>query len=417
MRVRLLIPTAALALSALGLAPVPSVAAAPRAECATLDPGLSWYGENRQRLDAMIAEHGRCAERPGPRPVAVFDWDNTVIRNDVGDATLFWMLRNSVVRQPADWAATSRYLTPAAVTALRSACGTAPAGRPLPTGTDTRCADEILAVYSTAATTGGAAAFAGHDHRRMEPAYAWLAQLLAGWTPADVRGFAAAAQRENLAAPVGATQLVGTHQVTGWVRYYDQQRDLVRTLRRAGFDIWVVSASPQPVVEVWAAGVGVGVNRVVGIRSVKQAGRFTHRLTGCGNVPDGADSVITYIDGKRCWINQEIYGVRGAKAFDRQDPARRPVFAAGDSTTDLTFVRDATALRLVINRNKTELMCHAYHDADGRWIVNPMLIQPKSAQAAPYPCSTKGATDAAGRAIPALDDAGHVIPDQIDSVH
>lgn len=417
MRVRILVPLAALVIGALSWVPTPSVAEPHRADCAALDPDPAWHGENRQRLDAMIAEHGRCARTPGPRPVAVFDWDNTVIRNDVGDATLFWALRNDVVRQPADWADTSRYLTPAAATALRAACGGVRPGEPLPTSTDTRCADEILAVYATAATTAGASAFDGFDHRRMEPTYAWLAQLLAGWTPAEVRGFAAAARQENLAAPIGATQLVGSRQVTGWVRYYDQQRDLVQTLRRNGFDVWVVSASPQHVVEAWAADLGVGANRIVGIRSVKKAGVLTHRLTGCGDVSDGADSVITYLDGKRCWVNQEIYGVRGAEAFERQAEDKRPAFAAGDSTTDLTFVRDATALRLVINRNKTELMCHAYHDLDGRWIVNPMFIQPKPAQAKPYPCATTGATDSAGRPVPAVDDAGHVIPDQLDTVH
>ncbi|HVK23966.1 MAG TPA: haloacid dehalogenase-like hydrolase [Actinokineospora sp.] len=417
MRVRHLLGTITLALSALVCTAAPAVVAAPGPDCVTLDPNLAWHGENRQRLDALLAEYGRCGAH-GRRPVAVFDWDNTVVRNDVGDATLFWALRNDIVRQPADWALTSRYLTPAAATALRTACGTAAGvGRPLPTSTHTVCADEILAVYSTAATTVGAPAFGGHDFRRMEPAYAWLAQLLAGWTPADVRGFAAAARTENLSAPIGATQRVGTRDVTGWVRYYDQQRDLIGALRRAGFDLWVVSASPQHIVEVWADGVGIARNRVVGIRNVAAAGRLTHRLRGCGDVPDGADSVITYLDGKRCWINEEIYGVRGAAAYQRQADDKRPVFAAGDSTTDLTFVRDATALRLVVNRNKTELMCHAYHDADGRWIVNPMFIQPKSQQTKPYPCATSGSTDSAGRSRPAVDDAGHVIPDQVDSVY
>ncbi|MGW1927661.1 hypothetical protein ACWCQ0_54925, partial [Streptomyces massasporeus] len=83
--------------------------------------------------------------------------------------------------------------------------------------------------------TAGKTAFAGHDRRRTEPQYAWLAQLLRGWTTRQVESFAAAARAENLAAPQGATQRVGTAQVTGWVRYYPQQRDLIRTLRDAGF--------------------------------------------------------------------------------------------------------------------------------------------------------------------------------------
>lgn len=42
----------------------------------------------------------------------------------------------------------------------------------------------------------------------------------------------------------------------------------------------------------------------------------------------------------------------------------------------MTFITDATALRLVINRNQIELMCRAYDDSDGRWLVNPMFIDP-----------------------------------------
>ena len=47
--------------------------------------------------------------------------------------------------------------------------------------------------------------------------------------------------------PQGATQKVGSGREVAWVRYYAQQRDLVRTLNAAGFDTWVISASPQEV--------------------------------------------------------------------------------------------------------------------------------------------------------------------------
>ena len=59
------------------------------------------------------------------------------------------------------------------------------------------------------------------------------------------------------------------------------------------------------------------------------------------------------------------------------DPKKRPVFAAGDSDTDIEFLRDAT-YRLVVDRNKTEIMCNAFNNTDGHWRVNPMFIQPKA---------------------------------------
>ncbi|MFJ9647123.1 haloacid dehalogenase-like hydrolase [Streptomyces sp. NPDC004244] len=405
----------------------PAAHAAGRApgHCTTPRLTAAWYGDNRARLQELLDRHGRCNPyRPNrAKPVAVFDWDNTVVKNDVGDATMFWLLRNGKIRRPADgdWHTTSRFLTDPAATALAAACdGLAAPGAPLPTGTPagTACADEVNAVYGTGATRAGAPAFAGWDRRTTEPSYAWLAQLQQGWTAREIRSFAAAARTENLAAPVGAKQRVGSGTATAWVRYYDQQQELIGALRTAGFDVWISSASPQPVVEVWAEGAGIAADHVIGIRNTTgRGGRLTPRLQGCGSVPDGADSMITYIDGKRCWINQEVFGVRGAAAQKVQPAAHRQVFAAGDSDTDVSFLRDATALRLVVNRNKHELMCRAYDNGDGRWIVNPMFIEPKPQRTTPYPCSTSGYTERDGTPAPVRRPDGTVIPDQTDTVH
>ncbi|MEU9148834.1 haloacid dehalogenase-like hydrolase [Streptomyces sp. NPDC048349] len=400
-------------------------AQAGQAACPRVTIGSGWYGDNQARLQQLVDHHGRCApHRAGGRtkPVAVFDWDNTVVKNDVGDATLFWLLRNGRIRQPArgDWTTTSRFLTPDAAAALAGACGPlARPGTPLPTGGPggADCADEINSVYGAGATRTGAAAFAGWDRRTTEPSYAWLPQLMQGWSAREVRGFAAAARTENLAAPVGAVQQVGSGTATAWVRYYDQQKDLINGLRKAGFDVWISSASPQPVVEVWAKGVGIDPDHVIGVRNTTAPdGKFTAHLQGCGSVGDGADTMITYIDGKRCWINQEVFGVRGPAAEQVQPAARRQVFAAGDSDTDVSFLRDATALRLVVNRNKNELMCRAYDNGDGRWIVNPMFMEPKKQKPTPYPCATAGYVDRDGGKGPVLRDDGSTIPDQADSV-
>ncbi|MEW2139371.1 HAD family hydrolase [Streptomyces sp. NPDC005409] len=395
-------------------------AQADHTSCRRAAVGPGWYGDNQARLQQLVERYRSCGRQT--KPVAVFDWDNTVVKNDVGDATMYWLLRNGRIRQPAagDWSTTSRFLTPAAATALADACGPlARPGAPLPTGTPegAACADEINAVYGTAATRTGAPAFTGWDRRTTEPSYAWLPQLMQGWSAREVRGFAAAARTENLAAPLGAVQRVGSGTATGWVRYYDQQKDLINTLRTSGFDVWISSASPQPVVEVWAKGVGIDADHVIGIRNTTgRGGKFTSHLQGCGSVPDGADTMTTYIDGKRCWINQEVYGIRGAAAATVQPPARRPVFAAGDSDTDVSFLRDATALRLVVNRNKNELMCRAYDNGDGRWIVNPMFIEPKKQKTGPYPCATTGYVGPDGTKGPVLRGDGSVIPDQTDAV-
>ncbi|AKT42551.1 haloacid dehalogenase-like hydrolase [Chondromyces crocatus] len=399
----------------------------------SLDPNLDWYGDNRQHLDAFLAEHGRggAAHDPAHPPVAVFDWDNTVIKNDVGDATMFWMLRHDRILQPPgkNWALTSGFLTEAATTALDTACGAlAEAGKPLPTSTSTACADAILSVYTGSKTPGGAPAFSEYNHRWIEPAYAWLTQLQAGYRPAEIAAFATAAIDEALAADLDATQQVGSRaDLTAALRIYDPIRDLIHVLQQRDIAVWVVSASPQPVVEVFAERVGIPAERVIGVRLVPDAeGRLTANLQGCGPIPDGSNdgqgsftgnSLITYIEGKRCWINKVIYGDTGPTALGKNaDPKKRPAFGAGDADTDITFLQDATASKLVVNRNKPEIMCNAYRNLGGRWLVNPMFLAPKPRDEAGYPCSTTACKDLKGAPVACLDEAGQPIPDQTDDV-
>ncbi|BBX94847.1 putative conserved lipoprotein LppF [Mycobacterium lacus] len=385
--------------------------------CRTLAADPAWYGDNRNRINEMISRLGTCGKSgavANGAPLALLDWDNTTVRNDVGNATFFWMVRNSKVRQPAaaDWTITSPYLTPSAAAALADACGgLAAPGQPLPTGADTPCADDLVSVYTNGETRAGAPAFAGYNHRRFKPVDAWAAQLLAGWTDADVTGFAEAARQQSLDAPEGAEQTVGSTRQTAWVRYYPQMRDLVGTLQANGFDVRIVSASPEPVVRVWAADLGIAADRVMGVVTEHDGDVLTSRLALCGGEPS-----MPYNEGKRCRVNEQVFGVQGAAAFDELPAPRRPAFGAGDSNGDVTFITDATALRLVINRNQIELMCRAYDDSDGRWLVNPMFIDPLGVSP-PYPCATQGFDEPDGDHAPLRRPDGSVVGDQQDRVH
>lgn len=118
-------PLALVVITGSGLLAAPPAEAA-HTPCPRVTIGSGWYGDNRTRLQELIDRYGSCGPyRPGrAKPVAVFDWDNTVVKNDVGDATMFWLLRNGRIRRPAagDWSTTSRHLTPAATKALADAC-------------------------------------------------------------------------------------------------------------------------------------------------------------------------------------------------------------------------------------------------------------------------------------------------------
>lgn len=379
------------------------------------DPG--WYGDNRARIDVMLGEFGTCntdGSVADGAPLALFDWDNTVVKNDIGDATFFWMVRNGKLRAPqgGDWTTTSPYLTPAAAAALSKACGAAAApGQPMATDRDIACADELVSVYTDAETTSDEPAFTGYNARRVEPSYAWAAQMLSGWPEPELVKFISQARQENLDAPEGAEQKVGSSEQTAWVRYYPQMRDLIGALQANGFDVRIISASAEPVVRVWAAELGIPADKVMGVRTERDGDVVTSRLTPCGG-----DISIPYIEGKRCRVNEEVFGVTGAQAYTTQAEPRRATFGAGDSDTDISFLADATALRLVINRNKQELMCTAYDNADGRWIINPMFIEPEG-KAEPYECATEGHIEPDGSEGPLRRQDGSLVPDQQDTVY
>lgn len=391
-----------------------------------LNPELAWYGHNRERLDTLMADLGvtSASYNPDDKPVATFDWDNSIIKNDIGNAMLYWLIRHDKVLQPpdADWSAVP-FLTAEAAATLRAACGTeTPPGSPLLTSTNAACADELVSINENKALTTGQPAFAGdYNHRTYEPGIAWQSHLLAGHTPDEVRGFAREAIATNLAAPAGATQLVGTTKVDGYIRIYAQIQDLISTLQANGFDVWVVSASPQEVVETFAARVGVPGDHVIGVRLLPDAeGRLTFDVAGCGPVADGENALLTYKLGKRCWINKVIFGDGTVNAIAPRLDAKRQVLAVGDSDTDSVFVPDASELRLVINRNAPELMCRAYADFGAprsHWLINPMFIAPKPQQDASYPCATAACRDEGGAHVPCRSQNGDIISDQVDRVY
>lgn len=161
-------------------------------------------------------------------------------------------------------------------------------------------------------------------------------------------------------------------------------------------------------VKVWAADIGITGDRVMGVRVEHDGDAVTTRLASCGG-----ETSMPFNEGKRCRVNEQVFGMQGAAAFE-QAPHRQ-VFGAGDSDGDVTFVGDATAARLVLNRNQIELMCRAYDNADGRWLVNPTFLNPMP-KSPPYPCATEGFDEPDGGQAPLRRPDGAVVADQQDRV-
>jgi len=402
--------------------PFMTQAAAEEKQCRQLDASLPWHAGVREFLQSTIDKHSQCTgtAKKGERKVAIFDWDDTVVKNGVGYVTAYYMLRHNLVLQPPqqDWKQLHPYLTDDAAVALKTACGTdIAAGHPLPTKNNLACADEIISIFSSK-TTAGKPAFSAYHHRRMQPAYLWNGSLLTGYSKEQIMDFARAVQKENLANPPGATQTVGTKQLNAWNRYYPQMKDFIATLHAHGIETWIISASPEPIVQVWSQEVGISPQRTIGMRNLfDNSGKQTPHLAGCGDIANGDDKLIPYIEGKRCWANQAIFGFSGKAALQAQPNMH--IIAGGDSVTDVSFLQDATEAALVINRNNPELMCHAYagHQAQGgKWVVQPMFINPLPARVQPYACGVAfTAADGSKQAVRRAD--GSAIADQTDHIY
>ena len=62
---------------------------------------------------------------------------------------------------------------------------------------------------------------------------------------------------------------------------------------------------------------------------------------------------------------------------------------AGDSDTDLEFLKDAR-VRLVVDRQKRELMCHALNGKADGWFITPLFYAPLAPKAQAYDCTPWG---------------------------
>ena len=359
-------------------------------------PTEDWSGftpEAAAALKTLVAQHGRGGPlfNAAAPPRVTLDWDNTMMRQDMGDALMAHALTHNGLLQPAgkDWANVSLSFTPEAVAALHAACdGAGEPGQPLKSVENPACAAEVWSIYAEDRTEAGAPAWTSPDNRTVKHGYALGAQLLAGQRPQDVKATTTEVFLQASKAPLTETWRMGPHSLPAWVRINTPMARLVTLMQSRGFDVWVVSASPQPVVEAVAAQVGIAADHVVGIRNLLDAkGRLTSRLEACG-VDLPPDSVITYQQGKRCFINKSILKLPPEQHMAAAPQEMRQVFAAGDSDTDLFMLLDATGLRLAINRNKPELMCHAYNNQDGRWAVQPMFLDPLPRREPAYACAS-----------------------------
>lgn len=215
-----------------------------------------WTADVHAKLDALVRDPGQA------RPLAVFDWDNTCITGDIGEAVLARLDRDA-----------------------------APG-----------CVDEYARLCSERGDAIG---------------YRYCAEVTGGLSKTATWHFVGGVIDDALA--------------DGTIAVRPEIRELMWAMQSNGWEVWVVSASAEPLVEVFAQRYGIAADRVIGMElGLDAAGQYTREVVG----------PVTYRGGKVDAIDQRI--------------GRRPTFAAGDAMTDLEMLASAEHA-LLFDRGNREL--------------------------------------------------------------
>ena len=109
-------------------------------------------------------------------------------------------------------------------------------------------------------------------------------------------------------------------------KFYPQMRTLLADLEAAGFEVWVVSASPELLYQGFVhRALGIPVDRILGVRSVVRNDTVTAQLVYPVPQDQGkADVIQTFIKAK-------------------------PLFAGGNSRGDMEMMNQSVGLKLIIN--------------------------------------------------------------------
>ncbi|MBN2798437.1 MAG: HAD-IB family phosphatase [Deltaproteobacteria bacterium] len=157
--------------------------------------------------------------------------------------------------------------------------------------------------------------------------YAWAAGVLAGRTEAEARALGDEVIAEGLAS--------------GALEEREELRDLIHALHQRGWEVWIVSASAQPVVQAFASRYGVPAERVIGVRLT---------LDDQGVLQPDLAEPLTYRRGKVYAIQHHI--------------GLAPAFAAGDTVTDIEMLLEAPQVLLM---DRGDLQLRALAAQHGWW--------------------------------------------------
>lgn len=297
-------------------------------------PGTGWTPEVR----AAIADTMRQTPR-SERRIAVFDFDNTCILGDIGELYSHFLIDELLYRYDLDefWDLIDEADGRDKIRELALASLDLPEGERDASDAYRSYLAEMGALYGRKLVREGKAS-----------TYAWAVLLHVGISALDMKILSQRAIDIELRRPVEIeerqTSRGETVRIGRGLRPFLEIAQLMRSLERNGFEVWVVSATNQWSVETFAGHFGVPENRVVGNRVFVEYGVLTDELV----------APALFRQGKVDVIEREIGAI--------------PTMVFGDSDTDFDMMATASRLGVVIDHGNQIMRVGA---AEHGWVIQP----------------------------------------------
>ncbi|HOX32104.1 MAG TPA: haloacid dehalogenase-like hydrolase [Spirochaetales bacterium] len=365
------------AASRLSIALVASAILASAVSCATpaaakagpgpMPAGLNFYPANWEFCDSFIAKNGPS------KPLAVFDFDNTCIYNDIMETTFRYQLFN--LRYAMDKETFNGFIPEAAGKTLQDS-------NVLKLSADygnvvlADLASDLEADYEFLYDNYLGAKKMTLDQIKETPeykdflvklpflydgltdtpeigaeySYPWVCFMCVGMKKDEVKALTLEALKDALARKsekvtlknaegLGRKAAVASYTYKAGLRITREVVEIMRRMRAAGWEVWVVSASFEPVIQAMGGlasnGFDVPENRVIGVRLQRDAaGRYLGKLS------EEPGYALTQRAGKSVVIRNLI--------------KEAPLFVAGDSDGDFEMMTQFPEVKciLVVNRIK-----------------------------------------------------------------
>lgn len=224
---------------------------------------------------------------------AAFDFDNTLVRNDFGEAVMELFLSEGVPAYKGDLSEFFPRENAEEILEIRFR-------------DSSRFRSLVLSEYESIQSKSG-----------LEASYRWSSWIFSGHSPEELKKISKQVWNDHASDP-------GSHSV----KIYKPMKELVDHLLSGGWDVWIVTASPQEIIASVSPLFGIPEERVLGMNLLLENGIHSSKIV----------EPFTYGTGKV----ERLKAATGAFAD----------LAFGDSINDFPLLESAKGAGIFLDRGK-----------------------------------------------------------------